>query len=584
MSAAPGPEAVPVLPGVVPYPPERARRYVERGYWLGESLGTMLRTSATRFADRVALVDAAHRLTYAELDARVDALATGLVDDGLRAGDRVVVALPNVAAFVEVVFALLRAGALPVFALPAHRESELTGFATTAEAVGLVVDGTDAAAVGRARAVADAVPSVRRIVTAGQAGGAPHGTPADAHAGDPRRMPLDALRSARPRRLAEPDARAVAFLQLSGGSTGASKLIPRTHDDYLYSVRESARICGLTPDSVQLVALPVAHNYPMSSPGILGVLFAGGTVVLAPDPGPVTCFGLIERERVTTVGLVPPLALVWTRAAATTTRDLASLALVQVGGAKCVPELADRVPATLGARLQQVFGMAEGLVNYTRDDDPDDVVRLTQGRPISPDDEVRVVDEDDHDVPDGVEGDLLTRGPYTICGYYRAQEHNARAFTADGFYRTGDRVRRLPSGHLVVEGRSKDQINRGGDKIAAEEVEDHLIAHPRVHDAAVVAVPDAFLGERSCAVVVLHPGDGPDPTADALRAFVRGRGVAAFKVPDRVEFVDALPATGVGKTHRSALRAAVGARLREAAARTATPPERTEPSEPAEVN
>ena len=117
-AGAPAPEAVPVLPGVVPYPQERARRYVERGYWIGESLGAMLRTSAARHADRVALVDAAHRLTYAELDARVDALAVGLVEDGLRPGDRVVVALPNVAAFVEVVFALLRAGTLPVFALP----------------------------------------------------------------------------------------------------------------------------------------------------------------------------------------------------------------------------------------------------------------------------------------------------------------------------------------------------------------------------------------------------------------------------------------------------------------------------------
>ena len=451
-----------------------------------------------------------------------------------------------------------------------------------AEAVGVVVDGTDPEAVARAHTVADRVSSVRRIVTAG-ARAEPAGGASGGSADDLRRIPLDALRSSRPRRLAEPDARAVAFLQLSGGTTGAPKLIPRTHDDYLYSVRESARICGLGPESVQLVALPVAHNYPMSSPGILGVLLAGGTVVLAPDPGPVTCFVLIERERVTTVGLVPPLALIWTRAAATTTRDLSSLALVQVGGAKCVPELAERVPATLGARLQQVFGMAEGLVNYTRDDDPDDVVRRTQGRPISPDDEVRVVDDDDQDVPDGVEGHLLTRGPYTICGYYRAPEHNARAFTADGFYRTGDRVRRLPSGHLIVEGRSKDQINRGGDKIAAEEVEDHLIAHPRVHDAAVVAVPDAFLGERSCAVVVRRGADGTDgpdsagdtgaPSADELRAFVRSRGVAAFKVPDRVEFVDALPETGVGKTHRSALRAAVAARLRAADSPPSRPPE-----------
>ncbi|MCD2197604.1 AMP-binding protein [Actinomycetospora endophytica] len=535
------------LPGFTPFPPERARRYRELGYWRSESHGALLRASATTWPDRLAVIGGADRWTYAELDARVDATATGLVDNGVRARDRVVVALPNTAEFVEVVFALFRSGALPVFALPAHRETELTHFAALGEAVAVVVDGTDPAAVDRAVAVADRVPSVRRIVLTGATVGS----------SDPRVTGLADLRAAPPRRLPEPDADEVAFLQLSGGSTGIPKLIPRTHDDYLYSVRESARICGLGPDTVQLVVLPVAHNFPMSSPGILGALHAGGTVVLAPDPSPTTCFPLIEAERVTDVALVPPLALVWTAAAASGTRDLSSLRLVQVGGAKCTPELAARIPQTLGAPLQQVFGMAEGLVNYTRLDDPDDVVRLTQGRPISPDDEVRVVDDEDRDVPDGAEGHLLTRGPYTICGYYRADEHNARVFTPDGFYRTGDRVRRLADGNLVVEGRAKDQINRGGDKIAAEEIEDHLIAHPRVHDAAVVAVHDAFLGERSCAVVVLRGTEDPAPSAADLRAFVRGRGVADFKVPDRVEFVDALPATGVGKTHRSDLRAAV---------------------------
>ena len=201
--------------------------------------------------------------------------------------------------------------------------------------------------------------------------------------------------------------------------------------------------------------------------------------------------------------------------------------------------------------LLQVFGMAEGLVNYTRHDDPDDLVVTTQGRPTSDHDEIRIVDDHDHPVPEGEPGHLLTRGPYTIRGYYRAPEHNATAFTADGFYRTGDIVRRHPSGNLVVAGRAKDQINRGGEKIGAEEVENHILAHPGVHDASVVAVPDPYLGERTYAHVIPK---GQAPTRVELQAFLRERGLAAYKIPDRVSFVDTFPATAVGKTSKRDLR------------------------------
>jgi 2,3-dihydroxybenzoate-AMP ligase len=343
----------------------------------------------------------------------------------------------------------------------------------------------------------------------------------------------------------------VAFLQLSGGSTGLPKLIPRTHDDYGYSVRESAAICGLGPDTVYLCALPAAHNFPLSSPGTLGVFHAGGQVVMARRAAPDEAFPLIAQEGVTDTALVPPLAMVWLEAAAATPHDLSSLRVLQVGGAKLAPEVAARIGTELGCRLQQVFGMAEGLVNYTRADDPPERVLTTQGRAISPADEVRVVDDEDRDVPAGEVGHLLTRGPYTIRGYYRAPEHNQRAFTADGFYRTGDLVRRLPTGHLVVEGRAKDQINRGGDKVAAEEVENHLLAHPAVHDAALVAMPDAFLGEKTCAFVVPR---GEAPRSQDLARFLRERGLAAFKIPDRIEFVTQFPKTGVGKVNKRALR------------------------------
>jgi 2,3-dihydroxybenzoate-AMP ligase len=525
------------------WPDADAERYRAAGLWTGETLGAFLADRAARFADHVAVVGGEERWTYAELDARATALAEGFADLGIAPGDRVVVQLPNIPAYVEVLFGLWRAGALPVFSLPAHRRSEIEAFCAAAEAVAIVTVGRHAGFdhEGLALDVAKVVPSVRHVVLAEELGAL-------------RRPPHRVLWSPRPS--------AVAFLQLSGGTTGTPKLIPRTHDDYLYSVRESAAICGLDEQTVYLCALPAAHNFPMSSPGILGVLHAGGTVVLAPSPDPQTAFDLIARERVTVTALVPPLLLAWLDARASSPADdLSSLELLQVGGAKLAPEAARRVGPAFGCRLQQVFGMAEGLVSYTRAEDADDLVTGTQGRPISPEhDEVRVVDEHGDDVPDGELGHLLTRGPYTIRGYYG--DADPSSFTADGFYRTGDVVRRLPSGHLVVEGRAKDQINRGGEKIAPDEVEDHLLAHPSVHDVAVVGLPDARLGERSCAVIVARAeGGGAPPTAAEIRRFLRGRGVAAFKVPDRVEVVAAFPRTGVGKVSRRELRAAVAASL-----------------------
>ncbi|WP_307840849.1 AMP-binding protein [Streptomyces sp. GESEQ-4] len=204
--------------------------------------------------------------------------------------------------------------------------------------------------------------------------------------------------------------------------------------------------------------------------------------------------------------------------------------LVQVGGARLAPEVARRAEPVLGGTLQQVFGMAEGLLNYTRPDDPDDIKIETQGRPMRPDDEILVVDASDNPAPPGEMGALLTRGPYAPRGYYRAAEHNARAFTPDGWYRTGDVVRLHPSGNLVVEGRDKDLINRGGEKISAEEVENLIYRLPGVARVASVAKADPDLGERVCAMVVVEPG--AHLSLESVRAALTAMQVARYKLPE----------------------------------------------------
>lgn len=534
----------PRLPLQQAWPEARVAHYRAAGHWRGETFPAFLRERAEQYADDIAVVAGDVRLSYAQLWHEAGRIGAGLLGQGLQPGDRVLVQLGNTAGFITTVCGLFRAGLVPVYVLPAHRLTELVHFARKAEASAYITtdvhEGFDHRAL--ARALQAEVPAVARVVIDGEADGF---------------IALDALQGDRSQLPSDPDPQSVAFLQISGGSTGLSKLIPRTHDDYIYSFRASNAICGIDRDSVYLVALPAAHNFPMSSPGFFGALYAGARVVLSPGPGPDAAFPLIARERVTCCGLVPPLALLWAQAAATSAHDLSSLQVLQVGGAKLVPEAARRVIDGLGCTLQQVFGMAEGLVNYTRLDDPEELIVACQGRPISPDDEVRVVDDHDQPVAEGEVGHLLTRGPYTIGAYHNDEVANARAFTDDGFYRTGDRVQQLPGGYLVVQGRAGDHINRAGEKISAEEIEDHLLAHPAVFDAAVVSIPDDYLGERSCAFVIQQgePIKGP-----ALKAWMRGRGLAAFKVPDQVVFVDSFDTTAVGKISRRELRAQLRAR------------------------
>lgn len=520
------------------WPDAFVQRYIDAGYWQPQSFADLPGECARRFGNNVAFVDARGRVSFATFAERVERLAAGFQQWGLVPGDNVVMQIGNRIAFVEIFFALMAAGVRPVLALPAHRETEIGRFCETARAAAYITEDDQSGFDYRtlARAVGSVRPSLR-IIIAGQA---------------QEFASLNDLYVAPTVALPRIDPADIACFQLSGGTTGTPKLIPRRHSEYLYNARASAELCGIDKTSVYLVALPAAHNFPLCCPGFIGTFLAGGRTVFATDPSPDNIFTLIRRESVNITALVPPLALMWAEAAMTLgDADLSSLRLLQVGGAKLTVEAAKRVRSVLGNRLQQVFGMAEGLICYTRLDDADDRIIGTQGSPLSPDDEILIVGTDGDVLPPGVVGSLLTRGPYTIRGYFRAAEHNAASFTADGFYRTGDRARRTIDGDLVIEGRDKDQINRGGEKVAGEEIEDILLGHPSVMDAIVVSIPDTLLGEKICAFVMARD---PAPTAMALKHHVRNAGVATFKVPDRIEFVQSFPETGVGKTSRNALR------------------------------
>ncbi len=529
-----------------PWPAEFASRYRERGYWTDKPLTEILDRQANN--DAPAIIDAQGSLSYRELQQRSDRLAAALLRRGVKSGDTALVQLGNVAEFYIVFFALLKIGVAPVNALFSHQRSELNAYAEQIKPALLIADRQHALFVDDQflSAFRDAHPSLRVVALRSQAEG---------------ELALAAwLDEASDDFVAQPSAAdQVAFFQLSGGSTGTPKLIPRTHNDYYYSIRRSVEICRFDAQTRYLCALPVAHNYPMSSPGVLGVFYGAGLVVFAADPDAGQCFRLIEQHQINVTALVPPAVTLWLQAIEEWggNAQLASLKLLQVGGAKLGETLAARIQNEIGCQLQQVFGMAEGLVNYTRLDDDERHILATQGRPMSPDDEVWVADDDGNPLPAGEVGRLMTRGPYTFRGYYQSPAHNADAFDADGFYCSGDLISISEDGYITVQGRQKDQINRGGEKIAAEEIENLLLRHPDVINAALVSMPDALMGEKSCAYIIANAPLKPV----VLRRHLREQGVADFKLPDRFIQVDSLPLTPVGKVDKKRLRQQLDAQL-----------------------
>lgn len=532
--------------GFTPFPEDRAEVYRQAGYWQGKALDSILREAAERWPDKPAVVDSAGSHTFAELDALADRIGAALAARGINPGDRFLVQLPNTREFAVALFGLLRAGAVPVLCLPGHRSAELGHFAEVSGAVGLVIPDLIAGFDYRelAAQVASEHPRLSHILVDGDPGSFQSWSALKDSDDTPLSVTVDTS--------------GPAVLLVSGGTTGLPKLIPRTHDDYRYNAAACAQACEMVHDDVYLAALPAGHNFPLACPGLLGSMTVGATTVYTDDPSPESAFALINTHGVTVTGLVNALAKLWAQACDWEPVLPTSLRVVQVGGSRMSPDEARFVHQGLSSGLQQIFGMAEGMLNFTRPGDPVDVVEHTQGRPMSPHDEMRVVDEDGHDVAPGQEGELLVRGPYTLNGYYRADEANARSFSPDGFYRTGDRVRIFTdgprAGYVEVTGRIKDVIHRGGETVSATDLEDHLLSHPAVFAAAAVALPDDYLGEKIGAAVVFK---GAPISLVQLNEFLDERGASAHARPDVLVPMSTLPATAVGKVDKKKLIAAI---------------------------
>ena len=528
-----------MLEGAVPFPPEYAQRCREKGYWQDKSLADEFAAVFERYASRTALIDRDRQYTYSEIERLSARLALNLLALGMKPLDRAVLTLPNVAEFVILYFALQRIGAIPIAALATHRYAEVSQFVRIAQAAACFYPErqSDFEFEPMVRRVQQESPCLKLCVSLGGLRELIEREPG---------LPGSALAKIRI------DPTDPCIFQLSGGTTGVPKLIPRTHNDYAYNSKTAAPVCGVTGDSVLLLALPIAHNLPLACPGIQGYFFNGGKVVLSPTTRPEDMLPLAEKHRVTHIKVVPALLIRLINSPDVGRYDLSSVKIIQSGGQRMQPEVRLKTHQLIpSAFVQENFGMSEGMLFFVRLDDPDEVKLETCGRPICPDDEVRLCDDEGREVPPGEVGELTCRGPYTLRGYYGVPEYNARQFTSDGFYRSGDLMRLHRSGNYVVEGRKKDLINRGGEKISAEEIENLILGHPAVQNVACVPVPDPNLGEKMCACVILRRGAAL--SLAELTDFLKAREIAKFKIPERLEVFDDFPMSTFGKVSKKVL-------------------------------
>ena len=527
---------------------EKLENMSDEMVWEHLTFGEMIECWKTKYGERIAVSDGNKSLSYRDLDELSSDYAQGLLDLGINRDEKVILQLPNCIEFIIASFALFKVGAIPVMVLPAHRKSEVKGIMEITKAVAYI--GKDKylgfSYVNMIREIIEESSQSLNVIIVGNS---------------EEFLEFNSLNRKKCKVTVgkgENDYKKMGLLLLSGGTTGTPKLIPRRHCDYLYVAKELGKKCHLSGETVYLAALPMSHNFPLGCPGIIGTFMYGGRVELCDFASPDEIISAIEERNVTITGLVPTMANLCVDFLMVSNSDISSLEVIQVGGSVLDSLSAERIEKAFGCKLQQIFGIAEGLICCTDLNDTEEIIYNSQGKPISDKDEVLIVDEKGEEVANEEYGELICRGPYTIYGYYNAEEVNKKCINDKCYFMTGDKAKKLGNGNYKIVGRIKEMINRAGEKILPSELEKILIEHEYISDVQVVGVPDKILGEK---IAVFLVDNKKIITLKDLKEFLKEKGVADFKLPDLVKYVDSWPLTSVGKIDRNKLKELVNIKI-----------------------
>ena len=552
-----------MLEGTNPFPKEFVNLYYEKRWWLGIPLGEMLDRSCDLYPNKEALVAEGVRLTYRQLKEWTDRAAIAFVELGIKTLDRVLLQIPNWAEFVYAYYGLHKIGAIPVMCIPRFSQREMEHFCEITEAKAwivplqfekidyipmiesirshqsllkyiLIIDPTERSKEQWPRGTLSFNDLLKKV--------------------DLSRYPRDYLQSFRP----DPDE--ICHLMPTGGTTGLPKLVPRTHNDWLCNIEYRAKAWQRSPHDITLIATPITHNMAIEvsmNPSFL----TGGKVVMIPSTRPREILEAIEKEKVTTTILAVAQVQQIVDFPELDQYNVSSLQVIATGGSYMPPEVIRKVYNKLKCKFYNVYGSSEGPCTQTRYDDPEEVILHTVGWPVCPYDEFKLIDSDGNELPREKEGEMVARGPCIFRGYYKSEAENREAFTSDGFYRTGDIAKFDDEGRLIITGRKKDIIIRGGENISAKEVEELISGHPKVVQAAAVAMPDPILGERVCAFI--KPRENENVTLEEIILYLKGKKTSVLYLPERIEVIEEMPLTNVGKVDKKRLREEIREKLRK---------------------
>ena len=538
-----------VLKGFVPYKKQDAGKYNKFRWWAGLTLGDILDRAADVCPEKEAFVDGNTRLTYGAAREQTNRLAIALMDSGIEPLDRVLVQLPNWNEFVFSYFALQKIGAIPVLLIERYRPFEINHLIGLTGASSWIVPSrykkTDFIPI--INDVRKEHPELKHIITVRGNGDRKPLLPLE------ELMEEGRLTEANLTRLADrrPDPMQVAHMGPTGGTTGIPKIVPRTHNSLITEIEYCSRAWEQNGRDINLLAGPIGHDLTFSK-GFIGSVLTQGKVIFLDSTDSKDLCETIEREKVTSIIWVPALAQRLVQYRQLDEHDLSSLKKMHSAGGASHPELVEAVVKKLGMTFFNGYGATEGMTTITRGTDSLETVCTTVGRPTCPYDTYKVIDGEEKGLPPNRQGELVVKGPGVFTGYYSNRAENRRAFTKDGFFKTGDVARIDEKGYLQITGRIKEMINRGGESISATEIEKLISRHPGVEAVGVIPMPDPSLGERVCAYI--QPKAGIHPTFDEIISFLKGQKASVLQLPERIEFIDAMPYTGVQKMDKRALR------------------------------
>ncbi len=544
------------MEGIVPYPAELAREYRAKKWWLGTTLIEALNRTCDILPDKEALVDEEIRLTFSQLRESAQKAALAFSGLGFSKGNIVLLQMPNWAEAVIIYLGLQMIGNVPLLCLPRHRRWELERFSELTQPVAWIGPESDGKIeyIPMVKSIAEKFPSLKHVIVV--KGNAPEGTIAFSRLVEDVRLDdssIEYLRKLGP----SPDD--IVHLGPTGGTTGLPKLVPKTHDCHVSYCYYLARSVERDLKEISLVVAPINHQAAhLWNVGFMALF--GGKIVLSTSTKVKDVLANMEREQITCCFLVPAMLADIISEPDLDKYKLSPSYSITTGGSRASPELVEAVCQKLKRPFFNTYGSTEGAGTSTRITDPFEVIKHTVGRPYCPYDEYKIVDAKDIEVPQGGEGELVVKGPCIFSGYYKSGDENQLAFTRDGFFRTGDLGKFTKEGNLVITGRKKDLIKRGGETIIPSEIEDLIATHPKVSRVAVVGMPDPRLDERICAYI--QPVSGGTIGFDDIIAYLKGRGASVLLLPERVEIVEELPVTAMNKVDKPSLRADITRKLK----------------------